>query len=235
MIPVFRPSIKRKDMDGVLTCLISDSIGFGDRAKEFIHIISHYLGTEAGFGLRDYSKGVGFVLDSLELEIGSKIIISPLSPDFYYDEITVRGFEVLYADIDPSNGCIDPEYVEELLSLEPSAILIHFPLGFIPELEALRSFGLPLILDISSAFSGNCKGVPFSEVGDIIIMNLEENGIITAGGGVLVFAADKTYTSKLNKLGKTFPVTSFLTDINASLGLIQFRQMEFFLKKEEYQ
>ncbi len=233
MIPVFKPSIRRKDMDGVLTCLISDSIGFGERAREFLSLLSGYTGAEGAFGFRDYSKAVGFALDALGLEEGSRIVISPLSPFFYFDEIVSRGFEVLYADVNAEDGCINPEEIEKLREYDPSAVLLHFPLGYIPDLEQIKTFELPLVLDVSSALGGAYNGAPFSSYGDILILNLEPEGIITAGGGAVVLPAKKGYASRMQKDAKKMPVSSFITDISASLGIIQFNQKEMFLEKRE--
>ncbi len=218
-------------MDGVLTCLISDSIGFGERAREFIHLVSHYLEAEAGLGFRDYSAALGSALDLLELEPGSSVIISPLSPSFYYYEIKRRGFDIIYTDVDPVNGCMDLNTVSKLQQNKPSALFLHFPLGFIPDLALLENINIPVVMDISSALSGTYKGQSFSQLADILIVNLEEEGIITAGGGALVLSGKSRYVSKVQKLRKTVPVTSMLTNINASLGIIQFHQMDFFLEK----
>ncbi len=215
----------------MLTCLISDSIGFGERAREFIHLVSQYLGTETGVGLRDYSVAVGRALDLLECGEGRSVIISPLSPVFYYDEITKRGLDVLYADVNPANGCMDPEAAARLKDYNPAAILLHFPLGFIPDLEPLRETGIPLILDVSTALGGAYRGRPFSQMADILILHLEEDGIITAGGGALVLSAERKTGQKLQKLLRELPPSSLLTDINASLGIIQFQQVESFLEK----
>lgn len=231
MIPVFKPSIKRKDMDSVLTCLVSDFIGYGEKTKEFLHLLTSSLEAEYAYGFRDYSKGIGFALDSLELEKGSRIVISPLSPAFYFTEITARGFEVLYADINPADGCMDPAELQKLMGLEPSAVLLHFPLGNIPDLEEIRAYNLPVIADISTAFGGDYKGVPFSSFADILVLHLEAEGMITAGGGAVVFSSTRKYTSAMKSTAKAIPELSFLTDINSSLGLIQFGQKESFLEK----
>ncbi len=231
MIPVFKPSIKRKDMDGVLTCLVSDSIGFGEKTREFVHMVSSYLEAEEGLGFRDYSVALSVALDLLDLDKGSSIIISPLSPGFYFDVITRRGFGVLYADINPLNGCMDPRSVEKLHEKKPAAVLLHFPLGFIPDLESFRDIGIPVIMDISTAFGGTYKGTPFGKTGDVLVMNLEEEGIITAGGGALVLSGEKKYSSKLQKIDRD--ASSFLTDFSASLGTNQFHQLDSFLEKRK--
>ncbi len=233
MIPVFKPSIKRKDMDSVLTCLVSDFIGYGEKTKEFLHLLTGFFEADHAYGFRDYSKGIGFALDSLDLEEGSRIVISPLSPAFYFTEITSRGFEVLYADITPSDACMDPAELQKLMDLKPAAVLLHFPLGNIPDLEELRAVDLPVIADISTAFGADYKGVPFSSFADILVLNLEAEGMITAGGGAAVFSSTRKYSAIMKTAAQVIPEISFLTDINSSLGLIQFNQKESFLEKRE--
>ena len=45
-IPVYRPTLKRRDMDAVLTCMVSDEIGPGSLAEQFSKEVARFLNKE---------------------------------------------------------------------------------------------------------------------------------------------------------------------------------------------
>jgi dTDP-4-amino-4,6-dideoxygalactose transaminase len=64
----------------------------------------------------------------------------------------------LIADVDPSSADNPSERVRRTSPFKASRLVVHYPLGFVPDLEALSQFGLPIIEDISTAF-GSHTGV----------------------------------------------------------------------------
>ena len=46
-IPVFRPTVKRKDMGSVLSCIVSDKIGPGEISRELVTRAATCLGMRA--------------------------------------------------------------------------------------------------------------------------------------------------------------------------------------------
>jgi len=181
LIPVFKPTIKRKDMDAVLTCMVSDSLGPGEITDSFVTRVSEYLELPGGIALREYPRALEIALELLDLPEGAKVIISALSPAFYIDVLKRKGYEPLIADVDPSNAAIHPERVAELLPLGPAALVVHYPLGFVPDLEALSQFGLPIIEDISTALGSHTGVKRGGNYGRFVIVCCEPDGIITAG------------------------------------------------------
>ncbi|HOV63366.1 MAG TPA: DegT/DnrJ/EryC1/StrS family aminotransferase [Spirochaetia bacterium] len=233
LIPVFKPTIKRKDMDAVLTCMVSDSLGPGEITDSFVTRVSEYLELPGGIALREYPRALEIALELLDLPEGAKVIISALSPAFYIDVLKRKGYEPLIADVDPSNAAIHPERVAELLPLGPAALVVHYPLGFVPDLEALSQFGLPIIEDISTALGSHTGVKRGGNYGRFVIVGCEPDGIITAGGGALLLAGGKRELTILKNYCEGISSYLFLPDMNAALGTVQAGMLEHFIARRK--
>ncbi len=233
MIPVFRPSIRRKEMDAVLSCLVSDSINNGPISKQFVRELSSFFDTDGGILLREYERSIDLSIEALDLEAGSGIIISPLSSTIFKKSIESHGFVPLLADIDPDTLTMDPSNIEALVD-QAAAIIIDYPFGFIPDMDRLVEFDLPLIEDITMAVGGNTGSKACGSYGDIVIIRMEHHDIMNVGGGSAVLTARKKYTTKIKKIIEGWPEQRLLPDMNTSLGAAQFKDQEnFFLKRRE--
>ena len=71
-IPVFRTYIRRKDMDTVLNCLVTDSVGPGEYLDRFQKSARESFGFDFGFALRSPLAALGLALDSLALSEGRR-------------------------------------------------------------------------------------------------------------------------------------------------------------------
>ena len=228
-ISTFKPLIKRKEMDAVLTCMVSADIGYGKIAKSFIYETADFLGFSDGIVLREYYRALSISLDALKLKSGAKIIISPLSPSFYINAIKEKGYEILYADVEPDSGCMNPQEVKKLLEYRPDALIVHYPLGFIPDMEELSSFNLPLIEDISTAIGSRIKDNPCGSYGQFTIVSLDADNILTSGGGAFVFSMGKNRSGVLKEITGNLLNSIYLPDVNAALGLAQLKNINSFL------
>ncbi len=47
-LPVFRPTVKRKDMGSVLSCIVSDRLGPGEISRDLVSRVCHALGHAGG-------------------------------------------------------------------------------------------------------------------------------------------------------------------------------------------
>jgi perosamine synthetase len=107
LLPIFKPYIRRADMDSVLSCLISDEIGSGDISKELIIELGEFLNLTNGYLFRDYYRAISIALDLLELKSGSRVLLSPLSPGVYIDVFRDKGIIPIFVDVDSETALMD--------------------------------------------------------------------------------------------------------------------------------
>ena len=230
-IPLFKPSIRRKDMDSVLTCLVNDAIGPGDENKEFTKALAKYVHAAGGIALREACKALRLILDALALESGKEVIISPLSPAYYIPLFREKGLVPVYADVDPANGTIQTAEAEKRISDRTGAVIVHYPLGFVPETENLAGLGVPIVEDCTESLGANTGAVMAGGVGRYAVVGTEPRHMITTGGGTVALAKSSRDFGKLRSSASEMPEDSFLPDMNAALGVVQLKEIEKFIER----
>ncbi|MDC7222675.1 MAG: DegT/DnrJ/EryC1/StrS family aminotransferase [Spirochaetales bacterium] len=230
-ISLFKPTIKRKDMDSVLTCLVSDQIGPSALADDLIQVISEDLGTVGGCALREFPRALSLLLDVMQLESGDSVILSPLAPQVYARVFAEKGIRPLYADVEETKGVMEPDKIAPLMEKEPKALFAVHPMGFVQPMEELEQFGLPLVEDLSQSLGAEINEEKAGSRGQYVLLSMESHHIITSGGGALLLARSEEDKARLEECSVDLCAESFLPDMNGSLGLVQWSQLEGFLEK----
>ena len=229
-IPIFRPTLKRRDMGSVLSCIVSDKLGPGDLARDLVARVAQALGAGGGVAVVSPYAGVSLALEALGLVAGDGVALSALAPAVHLSAIRHRGLVPLLADVDPESGIIDPAAAAGFAARGAKAVIVHHALGFVADLEALRAAGLPLIEDASQAFGARVAGgAPCGGGGDLALLSLEPEGIVTCGGGALVLGRSKQAAAGLRRFAEASPFYAPLPDLNAALGISQVAALERFL------
>ena len=91
LVPLHRPTLRRKDYNSVLNCLVTDQIAAGPLNQDFAAALSKTLGVSGGVGLISYRSCIHCALELLELEQGDGVILSALAPKDYLQIIEARG------------------------------------------------------------------------------------------------------------------------------------------------
>ncbi len=227
-ISVYKPSIRRKEMDAVLTCMVSDRIGFGEAASQLVKDLSAYIGCKGGFAYKEYYRAISTALEALGLEPGSGIIVSALAPELYEMVIRDCGFTPVILDVDPDTGCLSAELAEQNAE-SAAAIIMHYTMGFVPDAERLLGIGLPVIEDISMALGAEIGEAKAGSLGRFTILNMDEDGMITSGGGAVVLSGSNKDRAALKAAAEKLHPSMFLPDMNASLAIAQLNNISDYL------
>ena len=106
-LPVFRPTVKRKDMGSVLSCIVSDRLGPGEISRDLLSRVCHLLGHAGGISLASSYLAVSAALDAIGLAAPDAVILPALAPASWLRVVKDKGMAALVADVDPESGCID--------------------------------------------------------------------------------------------------------------------------------
>lgn len=235
LIPFYKPTIRRKDMDAVLQTMVDERIGPGERAQEFLKQFCTLVGAKEGIALRSYVDALVAALKLCNIGKGSTVGVSILSPRVYEVAIQSLGAEVLLGDIDPEHGCLSLSEATRLVSEGASALLIHEPLCQIPYGCDYRQLGVKVIEDISQSLESTYEETKAGSFGDLIVCAFEQDCLIsTAGGAALVFN-DSAFAAPLQDLYREVRRYEELPDMNAALGIIQLANLQFqMIKRKEF-
>ena len=249
-IRFYKPALYRKDMDAVLQTMVDEKIGPGERKKEFLKTFASYIGKKDGIALRSYPDAISSSLEALELEEGDGVLVSVLSPRIYLDVIKRQGLKAIIIDTD-ENGLPSLADAEKKLDENPKAFLYFEPICQIPDsISGIKDLGIPVIEDISQSLGSSYGDEPSSEeesddsssedekssvqagdIGNIVISEFEENGVISTGGGAAAVTSDEDLADKLKKSVASLSPYIDLPDMNAALGIVQLSKAEMLLER----
>jgi len=246
-IEVYSPTIRRKDMDAVLTVMVEEKIGPGERNRFLIQTAKEQIHFDYALALRSPAVALHFALKALSVKQGQAVVISALSPRYYLQVLQDLNLIPLYCDVTNDFPCMNKDLIEKTILNKPSdlevgAIILHHTLGFVPDGNSLKELGLPVIEDISQSYGsffsppdneknkkdekGNSQGSINQILPDssILILGLEERDILTSGGGALLFAMNRKEASLLRNF--TGIADEYcLADINSALACVQFKEI----------
>lgn len=212
-------------MDAVLTCMVAEKIGPGEMNQKLVQLVKETVSAEGATAFRSTSIALHYALKALDFQDGSGIIISALAPDWHYLAVKELGFEPIVADVEPETGLVSPASVEDAIRRGGRLLLLHETLGFIPEMQPLLAFNIPVIEDISQSAGAVIAEKMAGQFGLFSILGLEERDLLTAGGGAVLIAPARRESVVLKKLTDEAPSTDVLPDINSALAFVQLKEM----------
>lgn len=234
MIQTYSTTIRRKEMDAVLTCMVDEKIGPGELNTRLIQQVKESIKCDGAVALRSPAIALKYALLALDIERNSKIMISALAPSWQYQELINLGFEPMVLDVEETTGLVSAEIVQEATKEGGKVLILHETAGILPDIEAILELGIPVIEDISQSFGSSIsqKDENGAEVGRIkaglmgiyTIMGLEERDVVTAGGGAILMAPGRREWIVLKKFTDEAPETDLLPDINAALAWVQLKE-----------
>ena len=251
MIRTFSSTIRRKEMDAVLTCMVDEKTGPGEINTRLIQSVKEFTGCDGAVAFRSPSIALVYAFRALNVESGCVVMISALAPSWQYKAIEEYGCKIMILDVNENTGLVDLEAVSEGIKNGGQILILHETMGIMPDMESIISCGIPVIEDISHSFGAvdSCVSEKNSDndsgkknqadqskskkagmFGIFSVMGLEEFDTITAGGGAVLIAPKRREYAVLKKISAATPRTDMLPDINSALALVQIKE---FSKNEQ--
>ena len=216
-------------MDSVLNCLVTDSVGPGEYLERFQKSSRELLGYDFGFAVRSPCLAIGLALDVLGIQRGDAVAIPALAPSYYARVLSEKGLVPVYVDCGADSVAPTIEALEAAVSAsvaKPKALLLFEALGVLPDPEAFSATGLPVIEDLSQSLGAYRGETKAGGIGQLAILGLESGGLVTAGGGALLFARNRREGTVLRNLHESVEPELRMTDYNAALGFAQLKELE---------
>jgi len=232
-IPLSRPSIKRSDMDSVLSCMVTDNLGPGELSAHLVKLVKDYIGVEGGIAVREYQRAIRIVFEAGGLKEGDHIVLTPLHPVAYAQVAYEMGIEPVYIDVEADNGCISCKDFQKKVPSDVKMVGVYGTLGFVPDMETLLESRIPLIEDLSQAIGANTGTRRLGTYGSYTLMSMEPEGIFTSGGGVVILGRGRKEVNTLQKIVEPYQPDILLPDFNAALGLTQVQSIEKYLARRK--
>jgi len=194
-----------EDVEKVLS---SGYIGEGPKVKEFENAFGSLLGTTSVLATNSCTSALDLAYHLIGLGKGDPVISTPMTCLATNMSLALRGCDIIWADVDPLTGNIDPSSVEMLvkyLAKKPKAIVCTDWAGRLCDYDAIRRAapGLPIVEDAAHVFGYREKdsrkqsfGIRYG--GDYVTYSFQAIKHLTTGdGGALIVPPEQYKRAKL--------------------------------------
>ena len=136
-VPVFSSTIRRKEMDAVLSCMVSEKIGPGEINARLIQYVKETFDVDGCVAVRSPAIALKYAIKCLGLPEGSSIMISALAPSWQVPVIEDLGYKPLVLDVAEETALVTAEAVESGMKAGGSLLILHESLGNLPDFEKI--------------------------------------------------------------------------------------------------
>ena len=164
MIPLFKVLMTPKAIQNAGETLASGYIGQGPKVEQFESELASVLGAPI-LTMNSCTSAIDLALHLIGVGPGDTVISTPQTCTASNSPIVTRGATILWADVDPLTGLIDPESVARIVSRRTKAIIAVDWSGAACDYDRLKSFGIPVIEDAAHAFLATHKGKSIAQSG----------------------------------------------------------------------
>ncbi len=198
MVPLYKPYIP-SELPELNDILYSGNLAYGKWGKKFEQNLGDYIGNKQIITTNSYNSAMLVLLATLGIKTGDKIIASPMSCLASNQPFATQGLNIIWADIDPSTGTLDPDKVRSLITKDVKAIFHnHFCgyVGYVDDINALgKKYGIPVIDDAIEAFGSRYKDNVMGNLSsDCTVFSFETIRMPNCiSGGAIVFKNKKLF------------------------------------------
>lgn len=180
-----KPTITRKELEGVLDCLIQDAIATGAIVKQFEQALGNLLGMKYALATNSVTAAYHCAFMALGISTGDEIIMPSFFPEAPLKACTMVGATPVLTDIAEGAYHPSPEILQKAITQKTKAIVLgHMfgvPLGF-----DLGDSSIPVILDISHAIGMDIAEL-FVPSPSLAIASFSPSMMITTEVGAMIF------------------------------------------------
>lgn len=142
--------------------LHSGQLAYGAHAKKFEEKLAQYIGIQKLLCSSSFNTAYLIALKTIGLRRGDTVIASPMCCLASSQPLALSGLNVIWADIDPETGLLDPDSVKKSLKPGVKAIIHNHFCGYAGRISEIQKLAfennLKLIDDVSEAFGTEFQG-----------------------------------------------------------------------------
>lgn len=244
------------ELDAILH---SGALAYGKWGKLFEQKLGDYIGEPRITAVNSYNSAMLVALAVIGIKSGDEIIASPMSCLASNQPFATQGAKVVWADIDPSTGTLDPDSVRSKISSKTKAIFHNHYCGYVGYVDEINAIGkekeIIVVDDAIEAFGSEYKGNIIGNTGsDVTIFSFQtvrlpntiDGGAVAFNDNVLFEKAKrirdlgvdrKIFRDELGEISPQCDITepgygATLSEINSYIGCLQLGKVDELLEKQ---
>lgn len=164
MIPLVKPYISPREelLPAIEKILYSGYIAEGEAAWKFEEDLRGYLNNPNTLAVQSGTAALHLALLLLNVGPGDEVISTPMTSEPTNTTIAITGAKIVWADVDPNTGLLDPKSVREKITKRTKAIMLVHYAGMVCNMDEFNRIseetGIPVIEDAAHALGAKYKG-----------------------------------------------------------------------------
>lgn len=198
MIPLFKVHMEGTVLEPLKKVLLSGYIGQGPKVEEFEKALIPWVGSPNGLTLNSGTSALTLALRLAGVGHGDSVISSAQTCAATNTPILDRGANIIWADVDPWTGNLDPMDVERKITPETKAVIaVHwggYPCDIDELIKICRKYQITLIEDAAHAFGATYRDRLIGSHSSFVAFSFQAIKHITCvDGGLLVCPSIDSY------------------------------------------
>ncbi|MCC7552021.1 MAG: DegT/DnrJ/EryC1/StrS family aminotransferase [Methanobacterium sp.] len=245
MIPIAKPLIGKEEIEKVEKVLKSGFIAQGPKVAEFEEAFASYVGTEHAIAVSSGTTALHLALLAAGVGAGDEVITTPFSFAATGNCALYVGARPVFVDIDPKTYNINPELIKGAITEKTKAILPVHLYGQPAQMDSINTIAeehdLVVIEDAAQAHGAMFQDKKVGSLGDMGCfsfyptknMTTSEGGMITTNNPEMADKARilRAHGEKERYQHEILGYNFRMTDIAASIGLVQLKKLDGFNQK----
>jgi perosamine synthetase len=244
------PDISMAEIEAVTEALKSPCLSQGPAVAAFETAFAAYVGRKHAVAVSSGTMGMLLCLRAYAIGPGDEVIVSPYSWHQITQAVALSGAAPVFADIDYWSGTLAPEKAEAKIGARTRAVIAGNTNGHPASWNALRALAerrsVLLLEDSTEAIGSRYAGKRVGSFGDCAIFDFSQPGALVCGEGGMVVTDDADIASavryhRARRLDERFsvsitarpPYQAAMSDISATLGLVQLRRIDEILERRK--
>lgn len=242
MLPLVKPYFPPKEalMPELEKIIYSGYVAEGQPVYDFEREFQKYIGNPFSLALHSGTDALHLAFILAGIRPGDEVISTPMTAEPTNTSIAMVGGKVVWGDVDPRNGLLDPKSVRSLITDKTKAIVLVHYAGMVCDMDEFNKiseeFNIPVIEDAAHALGSRYDGKMVGNNSPFTIFSLQAiKHMTTVDGGFLCvknqenldrarrlrwFGLDK----KRSRLENNITEVGYkygMNNVNATIGLVQ--------------
>jgi perosamine synthetase len=255
-VPITKPALTEEEARAPYESIKSGWVTQGPKVAEFEKAVAAYVGAKHGIATTSCTTGLHLALATIGVGPGDEVIVPSFTFIASANAILYTGATVVFCEIDPRTFNADPADIEKRITKKTKAIMPVDQIGLGCDIDAINGLakrhGVDVVEDAAPTIGGTYKGRRVGSNAHQTVFSFHPRKVITTGEGGMITTDDEALADKARKLRAHAMSVSDLdrhkadkpileeyselgfnyrmTDIQASIGLVQIRRLDELLK-----
>lgn len=245
----FKPDIGKEELNQIHSSFKSNWLTQGPKVKEFEEKMAGYCKVPYAVAVSNGTTAIDIALKAMNIKQGDEVIVPAMSYFSTASMISYQNAVPVFVDIDKETFNIDINKIQKAINKKTKAIMFIDYGGNPSDIDKIISIAkknkIQVLQDGAQSLGGFYKGRPTGANAKISTMSFHMAKIMSCVEGGMVFTHSKKLYEDIkmrrshgekkpgNYKHNILGTNARMTDLNAGIGLAQFKKLNYFIAQRK--